>query len=250
MPSARQRRVHCSDRINNKWHPRKQRRQLAASPLTWIPLKMSAGSDAKKEVGSNRPKPRRQAADGTAEILCRGIMACNRSKVGKRKGRDPELSQLLKLVLAKLGNGDSDSGNSASDGENNCAESDRPRRSHGTPRAAFPPVKRISKKQVSNTHQAAAAPTSTPLPAQSPRADTLAVSLCTTPEVPPVEQRAVPMPELGVLAILTDIRQTLATLTVPPVLPVVQTAVQMVPPTALQGQGSSTAQVPTQDTTT
>ncbi|KAJ1169618.1 hypothetical protein NDU88_001509 [Pleurodeles waltl] len=51
-------RVRFSDRINNCWHPQKQRRQPSTRPLTRIPLKMSARSDAKKEVGSNRPKPR------------------------------------------------------------------------------------------------------------------------------------------------------------------------------------------------
>ncbi|KAJ1139858.1 hypothetical protein NDU88_006221 [Pleurodeles waltl] len=87
-------------------------------------------------------------------------------------------------------------------------------------------------------------------------ADTLAVSVCATPEVPPVEQRAVPTPVLGVLAILTDIRKSLSPLTVPPAMPVVQDAAPVqdappiVPPPAVQGQGSSTAQVPTQDAIT
>ncbi|KAJ1116373.1 hypothetical protein NDU88_004588 [Pleurodeles waltl] len=87
-------------------------------------------------------------------------------------------------------------------------------------------------------------------------ADTLAVSLCATAEAPTVEQRGVPTPDLGVWAILTDIRKSLSTLTVPPVMPVVQTAAPVqaatpiVPSPALQGQGSSTAQVPTQDVTT
>ncbi|KAJ1162647.1 hypothetical protein NDU88_003115 [Pleurodeles waltl] len=54
-------------------------------------------------------------------------MACNHNKAGKRKGRDPELSQLLKLVLAKLGSGDSDSGEYASDGKDNRAGTSRPR---------------------------------------------------------------------------------------------------------------------------
>ncbi|KAJ1109732.1 hypothetical protein NDU88_007092 [Pleurodeles waltl] len=64
--------VRFSDRINNKCHPRKLRRQPATSPLTRNTPKMSARSNAEKEVGSNRPKPRRQTADQTAEKLCRG----------------------------------------------------------------------------------------------------------------------------------------------------------------------------------
>ncbi|KAJ1140355.1 hypothetical protein NDU88_006710 [Pleurodeles waltl] len=71
---CRDMRICFSDRINNKWHPRKPKRHPAASPLTWITPKMSTRSKAKKEVGSNRPKPRRQAADRTAEKLCWGKM--------------------------------------------------------------------------------------------------------------------------------------------------------------------------------
>ncbi|KAJ1201122.1 hypothetical protein NDU88_004937 [Pleurodeles waltl] len=85
--------------------------------------------------------------------------------------------------------------------------------------------------------------------------DTLQVSLSANTEVPPVEQRAVPTLELGDLAILTDIRQTLSTLTVPPAMAVVHTAapVQAATPIvsspALQGLASSTTRVPTQDET-
>ncbi|KAJ1145677.1 hypothetical protein NDU88_011962 [Pleurodeles waltl] len=111
-----------------------------------------------------------------------------------------------------------------------------------------------SKRQAPNAQQPSSAPTSTTLPAQSPTADTLAVAVCATPEVPPVEQRTVPAPELGVLAILTDIRKSLSTLAAPPSVPAVQktpvqAAVPIVPLPALQEQGSSTAQVPMQDAT-
>ncbi|KAJ1125888.1 hypothetical protein NDU88_004303 [Pleurodeles waltl] len=183
-------------------------------------------------------------------------MASNQNNVGKRKGRDPELSQLLKLVLAKLGSGDSDSGNSTSDGENSCAESDRPRRSHVPPRAAFPPVKRRNKRQVPSAQQPSVSPSATTLPAQSPTADTLIVSEGATSEVPPVEQRTGPTTEQGVLAILTDIRKSLSKLSAPSAVPVVQApspvqaAVPIAPLPVLQGQGSSTAQIPLQDVTT
>ncbi|KAJ1164822.1 hypothetical protein NDU88_005256 [Pleurodeles waltl] len=52
------------------------------------------------------------------------------------------------------------------------------------------------------------------------------------------------------MAILMDIRQKLVTLAAPPALPVIQPAAQVVPPNALQGPGSTTAQVVTQDATT
>ncbi|KAJ1184614.1 hypothetical protein NDU88_001417 [Pleurodeles waltl] len=66
------------------------------------------------------------------------VMASNCVRVGRRKGSDTELTQLLKLVLAKLGDGDSDSGDTASEVENNGVGLTRPRRTHEAPRAAFP----------------------------------------------------------------------------------------------------------------
>ncbi|KAJ1148388.1 hypothetical protein NDU88_001225 [Pleurodeles waltl] len=64
-------------------------------------------------------------------------MASNRVRAGKRKGNDPELSQLLKLVLVKLGNEDSDSGDAASEVEDNVAGTSRPRRSNAAPCAVL-----------------------------------------------------------------------------------------------------------------
>ncbi|KAJ1178104.1 hypothetical protein NDU88_003352 [Pleurodeles waltl] len=80
-------------------------------------------------------------------------MASNRVRVGKRKGSDPELAQLLKLVLAKLGDGDSDGGDAASEVEDNRMGLSRPRRTHVAPCAAFPPVKRRNKRQVAVAQQ-------------------------------------------------------------------------------------------------
>ncbi|KAJ1199224.1 hypothetical protein NDU88_003062 [Pleurodeles waltl] len=74
-------------------------------------------------------------------------MAPKRVRAGKGKRGDPELSQLLKLALAKLGNSDSDSEGAASEVEDVEAGPSRPRRSHVAPRAAFPPVKRRTKGQ-------------------------------------------------------------------------------------------------------
>ncbi|KAJ1083151.1 hypothetical protein NDU88_003311 [Pleurodeles waltl] len=126
----------------NTWPPSTPRIRLRPPPPWWL----QAGGRTHGERHLKYPAPPSLA--GFSFILLPlgftgpRFMACNRNKVGKRKGRDPERSQLLKLVLAKLGNGDSDSGNSASDGENNCTESDRSRRSHVPPSAAFSPVKR------------------------------------------------------------------------------------------------------------
>ncbi|KAJ1188915.1 hypothetical protein NDU88_005671 [Pleurodeles waltl] len=76
------------------------------------------------------------------------------------------------------------------------------------------------------------------------------------PEVPRVDQRTGPTTEQGVLAILTDIRKQLSTLSAPSAVPVVQAPspvqaeVPIAPLPVLQGQGSSTAQIPLQDATT
>ncbi|KAJ1162891.1 hypothetical protein NDU88_003355 [Pleurodeles waltl] len=124
------------------------------------------------------------------------------------------------------------------------------------PRAAFPPVKCRNKRQVPGAQQPSASPSATTLPAQSPTPDTLIVSGGTISEVSLVEQRTVPTPELGVVAILTDIRKSLSTLSAPSAVPVVQVAspaqasVPIVPPPVLQGQVSSAAQVTMQDATT
>ncbi|KAJ1088417.1 hypothetical protein NDU88_001574 [Pleurodeles waltl] len=78
-------------------------------------------------------------------------MAANRVKGGKRKGTDPDLAQLLKLVLAKLGGGDSEGEAAPSDGEDVEVGTSRPRRANVAPPAAFPPVKRRNKKQTGGT---------------------------------------------------------------------------------------------------
>ncbi|KAJ1207118.1 hypothetical protein NDU88_002510 [Pleurodeles waltl] len=109
-------------------------------PAAWW---LQVGGHAREERLLKYPDPIPSIAGFPLILLPLGFtgqrfMACNRNKVGKRKGRDPELSQLLKLVLAKLGNGDSDSGKATFDTETNCTESVRPRCSHLPPRAAFP----------------------------------------------------------------------------------------------------------------
>ncbi|KAJ1180144.1 hypothetical protein NDU88_005368 [Pleurodeles waltl] len=74
-------------------------------------------------------------------------MATNRARGGKRKATDPDLAQLLKLVLAKLGGGDSEGEAAPSDGDDGEVGASRPRRANVAPPAAFPPVKRRNKKQ-------------------------------------------------------------------------------------------------------
>ncbi|KAJ1110229.1 hypothetical protein NDU88_007584 [Pleurodeles waltl] len=144
-------------------------------------------------------------------------MASNRVRVGKRKGSDPELAQLLKLVLAKLGDGDSDVGDAPSEGED-CGEGpSRPRHTHVTQRVAFPPVKRRNKKQVTAVQQ--------PMPSQPVTPPPMVGSVTVGAPVPatasPSENNpaprsggltATPGPTLGVESMLADIRRSLAVL--------------------------------------
>ncbi|KAJ1142703.1 hypothetical protein NDU88_009016 [Pleurodeles waltl] len=140
-------------------------------------------------------------------------MPSNKASAGKRKGRNPELSQLMKMVLEKLGNDDTDSSNAASDNEVNGDNSSCPRRSHVTPRAALPPVQRRNKWK---------APASAP-PKQS---STLVVSppeQVVVPEIPVPDVSAQPTLQgvsegatmstgLGVAEVLVNIRKSLASL--------------------------------------
>ncbi|KAJ1207585.1 hypothetical protein NDU88_002976 [Pleurodeles waltl] len=134
-------------------------------------------------------------------------MPSNRSSAGKRKGRDSELSQLLKMVLEKLGNNDTDSSDAASDNEVNGANTSRPRWSHVAPRAAFPPVKRRNKGK-----------------APALQSSTKVVSVpeqVVVPEIPvpsvsgPSEHQGlsdgtITSPGLGVVEVLANIRKSLA----------------------------------------
>ncbi|KAJ1204135.1 hypothetical protein NDU88_007916 [Pleurodeles waltl] len=149
-------------------------------------------------------------------------MASNRVRVGKRKGGDPELAQLLKLVLAKLGNGDSDGGDAASEVEDNGEGPSCPRRTHVAVHAAFPPVKRRNKNQVAVVQQPLS---STPAVTVSEQAPVL-VSAPTT-----VKNNAVPLAggvdaapaaTLGVESMLPDILRSLGNLSAHPEGPPVQ----------------------------
>ncbi|KAJ1094382.1 hypothetical protein NDU88_007459 [Pleurodeles waltl] len=148
-------------------------------------------------------------------------MASNRVRVGKRKGTDPELTQLLKLDLAKLGDGDSDGEVAPSDGEYGGEGTSRPRRTHVAPRAAFPPVKRRNKKQTTAVQQPRPQTVSVLPP---PIVDLVTmVAPIAAPAAPsegilgprPGGVSSIQGPVGGVEAMLADIRRSLAVLAAP-----------------------------------
>ncbi|KAJ1181433.1 hypothetical protein NDU88_006640 [Pleurodeles waltl] len=143
-------------------------------------------------------------------------MASNRVRVGKRKGGDPELAQLLKLALAKLGDGDSDGGEAPSEVEDNGEASSRPWRMHVARRVAFPPVKRRSKKQVAVAQQP---PSPSPDVTVSEQAPVLAAASTTANNTAPRAECVVAAPTatLGVESKLADIQRSLVNLSAHPV---------------------------------
>ncbi|KAJ1172660.1 hypothetical protein NDU88_004504 [Pleurodeles waltl] len=161
-------------------------------------------------------------------------------RVGKRKGSDPELAQLLKLVLAKLGDGDSDGGDAPSEGEDSGEGPSRQRRTYLAPRAAFPPVKRRNKKQATVVQQPPSPSlvgTVTELAPVLATASTMAnnTALCS------VEVVAAPTPTLGVESMLADLRRSLVNLSALPV----GSTVQLHPQSQVQAPtaGPATEQV-------
>ncbi|KAJ1097912.1 hypothetical protein NDU88_003028 [Pleurodeles waltl] len=173
-------------------------------------------------------------------------MPSNKASAGKRKGRDPELSQLLKMVLAKLGNDDSDSIDAASDNDVNGTNSSRPRRSNVVPRTAFPLARRRNKGR-------APAPQSSPTvvtpPEQSSMPETLVPSSSVASEHHVGGVGAITTPGQGVADVLADIRKSLASLFAPSMGPGVTSSPQPgVPASAALPVVSPTPQVPTQAT--
>ncbi|KAJ1203775.1 hypothetical protein NDU88_007556 [Pleurodeles waltl] len=153
-------------------------------------------------------------------------MASNRARAGKRKGSDPELTQLLKLVLAKLGDGDSDSGDAASEVEDNGVGLTRPRQTHVAPRAAFPPVKRRNKRQVAVAQQPLSSRSAILLPEQAP-VHVTAPTTESTYDVPHSGwDDAVPASTLGVETLLADIQRSLSNLSAHSAGPAVQPSPQ------------------------
>ncbi|KAJ1184212.1 hypothetical protein NDU88_001022 [Pleurodeles waltl] len=140
-------------------------------------------------------------------------MPPSKASAAKRKGRDPELSQLLKMVLEKFGNDDTDSSDRASDNEVGGDCSSRPRRAHVAPRAAFPPVKRRKNGK-----------TAAPAPPNQAASAVVSPPVVVAPSVIPVPGVATPptlqglsvdtavAPPLGIEEVLANIRKSLAAL--------------------------------------
>ncbi|KAJ1164305.1 hypothetical protein NDU88_004750 [Pleurodeles waltl] len=163
-------------------------------------------------------------------------MPPSRASVGKRKGRDPELSQLLKLVLEKLGSEDTDSSDMLSDTEDSGPNSSRPRN-------AFPPVKRRKngKAPASATPRQASSPPAQVTPTEIP------VPTVAAPPVPQGSSEGTTMtPALGVEEVLSNIKKSLASLA-PAMQPGVPPApLPGVPTPAVQPLPSNTPQAPVQ----
>ncbi|KAJ1126841.1 hypothetical protein NDU88_005247 [Pleurodeles waltl] len=191
-------------------------------------------------------------------------MASNRARVGKRKGTDPELAQLLKLVLAKLGGGDSDGEAAPSDGDDGEEGTSSPRRTHVAPPAAFPPVKRRNKKQTGGA--VVQQPTLQTVPAPPPpMIELVTVVAPSIAAAAPSEEIAGPRPGVatpspgpagGVEAMLADIRRSVAALAAPTkdlptqVLPIVQGVAPGASTTTEQGQAAMAQSGASQDLTT
>ncbi|KAJ1095868.1 hypothetical protein NDU88_001018 [Pleurodeles waltl] len=139
-------------------------------------------------------------------------MAPRKACAPKRSGNDPELSQLLRLVLEKLGREEAGEVMGAPVHVAGGVKSSRPKRSHVAPSAAFPPVKR--------TRRGGAQPPVSPSLPPTVAAPTAAASPSVhidLPEPPapiaapsPVTQGTTPV--LGLEGVLADIRKSLASL--------------------------------------
>ncbi|KAJ1080676.1 hypothetical protein NDU88_000870 [Pleurodeles waltl] len=138
------------------------------------------------------------------------IMAPKKASASKSKGKDPELSQLLRLVLEKLGREEAGEvmGSPVRDtGGKTCG---RPKRSHVAPSAAFTPVKHARKGRA----QAPAPPPSRPLTMAATTAVVNIPVVIDLLEPPPpvaapspVIQGIAPVP--GLEGVLADIRKSL-----------------------------------------
>ncbi|KAJ1141437.1 hypothetical protein NDU88_007770 [Pleurodeles waltl] len=136
-------------------------------------------------------------------------MPPRKASTQKGKGRDPELSQLLRLVLEKLGSEDTSEVNGSPEKEVGTS----PKWSHVAPSAAFPPVKRRrnGKAQVPATINLTP-PTAVSLPAQFILTDTPAPSAVAPPAPPALTTGTTAPPGIGLEGVLADIRKSLAAL--------------------------------------
>ncbi|KAJ1160032.1 hypothetical protein NDU88_000534 [Pleurodeles waltl] len=146
----------------------------------------------------------------------------------KGKGRDPDLSQLLRLVLEKLGSDDTSEVNGSPEKEVSGDRSTRPKRSHVAPSAAFPPVKRRrnGKTPVSASINQAPSTAVSP-PAQIARPDPPAPSAAPPPAPSVLTVGTTVSPGLGLEGFLADICKSLAALA--------PTSQSGAPPTPLPG---------------
>ncbi|KAJ1160562.1 hypothetical protein NDU88_001058 [Pleurodeles waltl] len=160
-------------------------------------------------------------------------MAPKKASASKRNGNDPELPQLPRLVLEKLGREEAGEVTGSPVRDAGGDRSSHPKRSHVAPSAAFPPVKRTRKGRT----QAPVSPTQ-PLTTAAPTAVASPPVHIDLPEPPapvatpsPVAQGiavttfASPVP--GLEGVLADIRKSLASLA-----PAAQSGA---PPTPLTG---------------
>ncbi|KAJ1180278.1 hypothetical protein NDU88_005500 [Pleurodeles waltl] len=144
---------------------------------------------------------------------CPGQHATKESWHTKGIGRDPELSQLLRLVLQKLVSEDSSEVTRSPEEEVGSVRGTRPKRSHVAPSAAFPPVKRRRNgKALVPASINLTPPTAVSMPAQIILPDSPA-----PPAVPPLAPPAsitdiTAPPGMGVEGVLADIRKSLAAL--------------------------------------
>ncbi|KAJ1215127.1 hypothetical protein NDU88_002737 [Pleurodeles waltl] len=139
-------------------------------------------------------------------------MAPKKACASKRSGNDPELSQLLRLVLEKLGREEAGEVMGAPVRDAGGDRSSRPKRSHVAPSAAFPPVKRARKGRTQPPVSS-----SLPLTIAVPTAAASPPVHIDLPEPPapvaapsPVTQGTTPV--LGLEGVLADIRKSLASL--------------------------------------
>ncbi|KAJ1181302.1 hypothetical protein NDU88_006510 [Pleurodeles waltl] len=145
-------------------------------------------------------------------------MPPKRASTQNVSGRDPELSQLLRLVLEKLGSEDTGEGGGGPVMSGGKGRGSRPKRTHVAPSAAFPPVKRRrnGKAQIPATivlTPPAAAPAtivlSPPAAASLPGQPPLTVP----PPTPQVPNSGPTTPSgVGIEGALADIRNSLAAL--------------------------------------
>ncbi|KAJ1124209.1 hypothetical protein NDU88_002670 [Pleurodeles waltl] len=140
-------------------------------------------------------------------------MAPKKASASKSKGKDPELSQLLRLVLEKLGREEAGEVMGSPVRDTGGKTFSCPKRSHVAPSAAFPPVKRARKGRA----QAPAPPPSQPLTMAATTAVANVPVVIDLLEPPPPVAAPSPViqgiaPVSGLEGVLADIRKSLAPL--------------------------------------